>query len=224
MNCFSDDLLNEQAFALTVNGRNLLSVLMLPDLLKEFARGYLATEAIIADNEIESIMIDGTTIGVLTKDPFKVLLPKRAVISGCGGTVSYLDPARLPIISGGIILPTDALAIPFPQKILAAGGFCAAFVLPDGTCNICGDLSQPTAIDKACGLLLHADLRPAATALIISGKPTADTIRKTLNAGFSILAAYQPPTALAVELAETGNLTLMDIPHKKIHTHPERIR
>jgi len=224
MNTFSNDLFNEQAFALTVNGRNILSVLMLPDLPEEFARGYLATEAIIAADEIESIMIDGATIGVLTKNPFKVLLPKRAVISGCGGTASYLDPARLPVISGGITIPADTLAVQFPQNILTAGGFCAAVLLPDGTTFTAGDLSQPAAIDKACGLLLRAGLPPAAAALIISGKPTADTIRKTLNAGFSILAAYQPPTALAVELAGTGNLTLVDIPHKKIRTHPERIR
>lgn len=224
MNTFSNGLFNEQAFALTVNGRNLLSVLMLPDLPDEFARGYLATEAIIPADEIESIMIDGATIGVLTRNPFKVLLPKRAVISGCGGTASYLDPARLPVISGGITIPADTLATPFPENILAAGGFCAAAVLPDGTAFTACDLSQPVALDKACGLLLHAGHQPAAAALVISGKPTGDTIRKTLNAGFSILAAYQPPTALAVELAKTGSLTLADIPHKKIHTGPERIK
>ncbi|MCZ0863141.1 formate dehydrogenase accessory sulfurtransferase FdhD [Methanocorpusculum vombati] len=224
MNTFSNGLFNEQAFALTVNGRNLLSVLMLPDLPDEFARGYLATEAIIPADEIESIMIDGATIGVLTRNPFKVLLPKRAVISGCGGTASYLDPARLPVISGGITIPADTLATPFPENILAAGGFCAAAVLPDGTAFTACDLSQPVALDKACGLLLHAGHQPASAALVISGKPTGDTIRKTLNAGFSILAAYQPPTALAVELAKTGSLTLADIPHKKIHTGPERIR
>ncbi|HJJ97200.1 MAG TPA: formate dehydrogenase accessory sulfurtransferase FdhD [Methanocorpusculum sp.] len=206
MNTFSNGLLNEQAFALTVNGRNLLSVLMLPDHPDEFARGYLATEAIIPADEIESIMIDGTTISVLTRNSFKVLLPKRVVISS------------------GITIPTDTLATPFPQNILNAGGYSAAAVLPDGTTFTSGDLSQPVALDKACGLLLHAGHPPSAAALVISGKPTADTIRKTLNTGFSILAAYQPPTALAVELAKTGNLTLADIPHKKIHTCPERIR
>ncbi|HJJ98525.1 MAG TPA: formate dehydrogenase accessory sulfurtransferase FdhD [Methanocorpusculum sp.] len=224
MNTFSNGLLNEQAFALTVNGRNLLSVLMLPDLKEEFARGYLVTEAIVAAKEIESVMLDGSTIGVLTRDPLKVLLPKRSVVSGCGGTASYLDPARLPVISGGITLPKDLLAARFPQNILAAGGFCAAAVLSDGTCITAKDLSQPTAIDKVCGSLLRTGHKPTDAALIISGKPTADTIRKTLNAGFSILAGYLPPTALAVKLADSGNLTLVEIPHKKIYTHPERIR
>ena len=224
MNTFTSGLLNEQAFALTVNGRNLLSVLMLPDHPEEFARGYLACEGIVADAEIESVMIDGATISVLTKNPFKVLLPKRAVISGCGGTASYLDPQRLPVISGGITLPADSLLpVRFPQDILAAGGFGAAACLEDGTTFTAADLSQPVAVDKACGLLLRAGKIPASAALIISGKITADTVRRTLNAGFSILAAYQPPTALAVELARSGNLTLTEISQKKIHTHPERI-
>ena len=223
MNTFTSGLLNEQAFALTVNGRNLLSALMLPDHPEEFARGYLACEGIVADAEIESVMIDGATISVLTKNPFKVLLPKRAIISGCGGTASYLDPQRLPVISGGITLPADSLPVRFPQDILAAGGFGAAACHEDGTTFTAADLSQPVAIDKACGLLLRAGKTPASAALIISGKITADTVRRTLNAGFSILAAYQPPTALAVELARTGNLTLTEILPKKIHTHPERI-
>ena len=130
MNTFSNGLLNEQAFALTVNGRNLLSVLMLPDLKEEFARGYLVTEAIVAAKEIESVMLDGSTIGVLTRDPLKVLLPKRSVVSGCGGTASYLDPARLPGISGGNTLPKDLLAATFPQNILTADDFSPAPVSP----------------------------------------------------------------------------------------------
>jgi FdhD protein len=169
-------------------------------------------------------MIDGATIGVLTKNPFKVLLPKKAVISGCGGTISYVDSAQLPVISGGIVISIDTLSIQFPQNILAVGGFCAAVILPDGTNFIASDVGQSTAIDKACGLLLRANSQSTIAALVISGKPSADTVRKTLNAGISILAAYQPPTALAVELAQTGNLTLMNIPYKKIHSHPERIR
>ncbi|MDR3102444.1 MAG: formate dehydrogenase accessory sulfurtransferase FdhD [Methanocalculaceae archaeon] len=224
MTLFSGGLFNEQSFVLTVNGRNLLSILMLPDNLEEFARGYLATEAIITDDEIESIMIDGQTIGVLTKNPFKILLPKRAVVSGCGGTVSYLDPARLPVIGSGISVAANSLAVTFPQDVLAAGGFCAAALLPDGTVFPASDLSQPTVLDKVTGLLLKFGRYPAEAALIISGKAAADTIRKTLNAGYSVLAAYRPPTALAVGLADAANLTLMHLPDKKIYTHSDRIR
>ncbi|HJK01302.1 MAG TPA: formate dehydrogenase accessory sulfurtransferase FdhD [Methanocorpusculum sp.] len=224
MSTFMNGLFNEQAFSLTVNGRNLLSVLMLPVHLAEFARGYLTTEAIISASEIESIMIDRATIGVLTRNPFKVLLPKRAVISGCGGLVSYLDPTRLRVISAGISISIETLAIQFPRDILNAGGHCAAAVLLDGSIFVAGDLSQSVALDKACGLLLRTNCSPTDAALIISSKPTADIIRKTINAGFSILAAYLAPTAMAVELAKTCRLTLVDISHQRIYSDYERIQ
>ncbi|HJJ98948.1 MAG TPA: hypothetical protein O0X23_01880 [Methanocorpusculum sp.] len=177
MNTFSNGLFNEQAFALTVNGRN-SSLFSCSQTIR------MNSPAAILQPKQSSrltIRVDGATIGVLTRNPFKVLLPKRAVISGCGGTTSYLDPARLTVISGGITIPSDTLAIPFPQNILDAGGYCAATVLPDGTIFTAGDLDQPVALDKACGLLLHAGNHPATAALVISSKPTADTIRKTLK-------------------------------------------
>ncbi len=224
MMIFSSGLLNEQAFALTVNGRNLLSVLMLPENLEEFARGYLATEAVIPVDEIESIMIDGQTIGVLTTNPFKVLLPKRAVVSGCGGTASYLDPAKLPVLGSGVTVPWSILAAEFPSDILTLGGYSAAVRILDGGIFLASDLNQHTALDKATGLLFRSGRRPNEACLILSGKVTADTVRKTLNAGYSILASYQPPTALAVETADACNLTLVSIPDRKIYTHPKRIR
>lgn len=224
MTIFLDGLLNEQAFALTVNGRNVLSVLMLPELLEEFAAGYLTTEALVVSSDIESIMIDDQTIGVLTRNPFKVLLSKRAIVSGCGGTASYLDPAKLPVITGGIRVTAADLTAVFPAAVLRAGGYSAVVYHPNGPAFTASDISQHAAIDKVTGLLLRRGFHLADAALIISGKATADTVRKTLNAGFSVLAAYQPPTALAVRTAHAGNLTLVEMPDGKIHTHPQRVR
>ncbi|MDV0443370.1 formate dehydrogenase accessory sulfurtransferase FdhD [Methanorbis rubei] len=216
-------LLPEQPFALTVNGRNLLSILMMPNDLEEFAYGYLATEAIIPSDEIESVMIDGQTIGVLTTNPFKVLLPKRAVVSGCGGTASYLDPAKLPVLGKGITAPSSLLTADFPDDILSLGGYSAAARFLDGETFLASDLSQHTALDKVTGLVLKNGRELADAILLLSGKVTADTVRKTLNAGYSVLVSCLPPTALAVQLADSCGLTLMCLP-KKVYTHSERIR
>ena len=70
-------LLNEQLYSLTVNGRPIAAATLLPEQLEEFAAGYLITEGITAYSEIESIMPYTAVIGVLTVNPFKVLLPKK---------------------------------------------------------------------------------------------------------------------------------------------------
>ena len=85
MTAFQNGLLNEQPVSLTVNGRGLATVMMLKDMAEEFAAGYLTTEGIVPYADIESVMLTKTGVSVLTKNPFKVLLPKKSVVSGCGG-------------------------------------------------------------------------------------------------------------------------------------------
>ena len=86
MTAFQNGLLNEQPVSLTVNGRGLATVMMLRDMAEEFAVGYLTTEGIVSYADIESVMQNDAGVSVLTKNPFKVLLPKKSVLSGCGGT------------------------------------------------------------------------------------------------------------------------------------------
>ena len=148
-------LLNEQLYSLTVNGRPIAAATLLPEQLEEFAAGYLITEGITAYSEIESIIPDTAVIGVLTVNPFKVLLSRKTVVSGCGGTASYLDPARLPKVPNGDCLSLSGLTPDFPAEILAAGGFTAAAYTQTGRVASASDISQHAAFDKVIGSLLR---------------------------------------------------------------------
>ena len=206
MKGFVNGLLDERLYSLTVNGRSLTSTLMLCGMEKEFAYGYLKTEGIIQPEEIESVMLDGAEIGVLTANPFKVLLPKKTVVSGCGGTATYLDAAKLPVLEETIDPP--ALPENLDSDVLRAGGFAAAVVSPKGF-FLAEDVGQSAAIDKAVGsaILSGADLKKAA--LVLSGKVTADMVKKALNAGISVIASGYPATNLAAETAAAGNVKLV---------------
>ena len=216
-------LLNEQVYSLTVNGRPLASATLLPEQLEEFAAGYLVTEGITAYSEIESIMPDTAAIGVLTVNPFKVLLPKKTVVSGCGGTASYLDPARLPRVPDGGCVSLCGLTPEFPAEILAAGGFAAAAYTQAGCAASASDLSQHAAFDKVIGSLLRQGCSPAGAAVICSGKITAELVRKSLHAQIPLLASCMPPTALAVATAQAGNLTLVQFPEKIVYCGAGRL-
>lgn len=208
MKGFVNGLLDERLYSLTVNGRSLASPLMLSGMEKEFAFGYLKTEGIISPEEIESVMLDGAEIGVLTANPFKVLLPKKTVVSGCGGTATYLDAAKLPVLENTIDPP--ALPESLDSDVLRAGGFAAAVVSPKGF-FLAEDVGQSASIDKAVGaaLLNGADLTKSA--LVLSGKVTADMVKKALNAGISVIASKYPATNLAAETASAGNVTLIPL-------------
>lgn len=209
MTAFRQGLLNEQPVSLTVNGRGLATVMMLNEMTREFAAGYLTTEGIVAYADIESVMQTKNEVSVLTKNPFKVLLPKKSVVSGCGGTASYLDPEKLPVLASCIPAPKDILDHEFSGGVIKAGGFGAAAFAGGKLAASAEDIGQFTALDKTVGRLLTQGIPPESAAVLVSGKVTADLVRKCLHAKISVLASKLPPTHLAAEVAKNGKLTLV---------------
>jgi len=91
------EVIEESPYALFINGRHAMTAMMSPGRLEDFVTGYLFTEQIIkAPDEIESIKIEQNRISVITKNLFKVLGPKKTILSGCGGNTSFIDTASAP--------------------------------------------------------------------------------------------------------------------------------
>ncbi|HJJ39520.1 MAG TPA: formate dehydrogenase accessory sulfurtransferase FdhD [Methanocorpusculum sp.] len=205
-------MLDEHLYSLSVNGRVLSSVLMLKGCEKEYAYGYLKTEGIVSADAIESVMVDDPDISVLTRDTEKVLLPKRTVISGCGGTASYLDAAKLPVLTKKAEFPdTKTLHNIFSADVINQGGFSAAVI--SGNQIFKGDdTGLLQAADKAAGaaVIKKADLSSAV--LAVSGKVSADLVRKCLNAGIPGIIAKYPATTLAASVAEAGHVSVRCVP------------
>ncbi len=87
-----------------------MTAMMSPVQLEEFVTGYLFTEQIIKGvDEIESIRIEKNRISVITKNLFKVLGPKKTILSGCGGSVSFIDAEKLPKIQSDFIITTQKI-------------------------------------------------------------------------------------------------------------------
>jgi len=202
------ELLDEQPFSLAVNGRPYATVMMLPGFLKEFAVGYLLSENIARPDEIESVMTEGNDISVLTKNPLKVLTPKKTVISGCGGTASYLDASGLPKVQHRAEI--ESIKKPdFTSQITSAGGFGCALLTRAGTDFTIYDLSQVTALDKVIGHAILSGVKIDETVVALSGKVTADIVHKCLFAGISLLWAAYPPTKPALAIAKENGLKII---------------
>src|SRR5512136_1381392 len=104
------EVIEEAPLALFVNGRHAMTAMMSPVQLEEFVTGYLFTEQIIKGvDEIESIKIEKNRMSVITRNLFKVLGPKKTILSGCGGSTSYIDTEKLPSIKSGFTIPATAI-------------------------------------------------------------------------------------------------------------------
>ena len=98
------EVVEEIPIALFVNGRHAMTAMMSPVNLEDFVTGYLFTEQIIKNiDEIESIKIEKNRISVITKNLFKVLGPKKTILSGCGGSTSFIDVEKLPRIHSDFV-------------------------------------------------------------------------------------------------------------------------
>ena len=205
-------MLDEHLYSFSINGRILSSLLMMKGKEKEYAYGYLTTEGIVTADRIESVMVDDTDISVLTTDTQQVLLPKKTVISGCGGTASYLDAAKLPVLSTSAMFPDQkSLHNVFSAETIKDGGFSAAVV--SGTQIYKGDdTGQIQAADKAIGAALIKKANLSSAVLLVSGKVSADLVRKCLNAGIPGIMAKYPATTLAALIAKEGHIAIRYLP------------
>ncbi len=104
------EVVEESPLALFINGRHAMTAMMSPTNLEDFITGYLFTEQIINNtDEIESIKIEKNRISVITKNLFKVLGPKKTILSGCGGTSSYIDAEKLPKIKSDFVISPEKI-------------------------------------------------------------------------------------------------------------------
>jgi FdhD protein len=89
------------------------------------------------------------------------------------------------------------------------------------------DVGRHNAFDKIVGFsLLNRTLPLQTTIALLSGRASFELLQKAAMAGVSIVCAIGAPSNLAVELAESFNITLIGFLKEdqfNIYSHPERI-
>jgi FdhD protein len=158
----------------------------------------------------------------------------RLIRAGCGAVDVERTELLLPPVAPGPSVATEVL-IGLDGRMRAAqrmhqrvGGVHAAalFDRQGELIILCEDVGRHNAVDKAIG---HCFLRGIALRdklLLCSGRLSYEMVTKAVRVGLPVLASVSAPTALAVQIAEQSNLTVIGYlrgSRMTVYTHAERI-
>lgn len=234
----SHDVVIEVPLSVFVNGRHALTAMISPVMLEEFITGFLYTERIIRKLEdIDSLRIEekdtaAPSAGVLTKNPFSIMVSSKTVLSGCGGDTSYLDPDRLPKIQSDMLIEPSTISKIMKETLVSdlhtrTGGIHIVGLFgPNGKICIIEDIGRHNALDKVIGYGLKHNVDFSRTIVTCSGRLSSEMVRKCLIANIPVIASRGATTTLAINMGKQSGLTIIGFVrgHKMIiYTGVERI-
>lgn len=222
----------------------------------ELAAGFLFSEGLLASRDEIATIQPGTDPDGLPSDNVVDVIPapgvdlarrahdegysrKFAVNASCGvcgkNTVSAACAAlpRLPE-DGFVVAPELLYGLPdrlrAEQRVFSrTGGLHGAGIFDrDGKLiALREDIGRHNAVDKLIGrALLDATLPLGGCILMVSGRLSFEIVLKAMAAGIPVLAAVSAPSSLAIDLAESGGVTVAAFlrgSSVNVYTHPHRV-
>ncbi|MEN6396198.1 MAG: formate dehydrogenase accessory sulfurtransferase FdhD [Methanoregula sp.] len=227
------EVIDEVPEALFVNGRHAMTSMMSPTDLEDFVTGYLFTEQIIKSaDEIESIRIEKNRISVITKNLFKVLGPKKTILSGCGGATSYIDTEKLPKITSDLSLSPELIRTTVKEVLesdlhkMTGGIHVVGLASVNGIIARSEDIGRHNALDRVIGYGLRNKIDFSKTFALCSGRISSEMVRKCLIANIPVIVSRGATTTLAVTIAEQNGMCVVGFVRStklNIYSHPERV-
>ncbi|WP_018633488.1 formate dehydrogenase accessory sulfurtransferase FdhD [Neomegalonema perideroedes] len=244
----SERLLPEETpIALSFNGSTQAVMMASPQDLEDFAYGFALTEGIARPEEIESVTVQPTSLGVdlqiWLKDEAEARLTarRRSMVGpvGCGlcGIDSLEEAARKPrqtpdsdfrIRPEEILEAMRALRAHQPLHDVTRAVHAAGFWEPGAGLTLAReDVGRHNALDKLAGALARRGLGEGLSgALVLTSRVSIDMVQKAAALGAPMILAVSAPTASAVAMAEEAGLTLAALAREdrfEIFAHPRRI-
>jgi FdhD protein len=227
------EVVEEVPVAVFVNGRHAVTVMISPVQLEDFVTGYLFTEQIIKGvDEIESVRIEKNRISVITRNLFKVLGPKKTILSGCGGSTSYIDAEKLPKIKSDFVISREKInesvrdVLSSDLHRTTGGIHIVALLDSEKIISVSEDIGRHNAVDRVIGRGLRSGIDFSRTFIVSSGRISSEMVRKCLIANIPLIISRGATTTLSVEIAEKTGLTIVGFARAgkmNIYSRPERI-
>ncbi|OSN05403.1 formate dehydrogenase accessory sulfurtransferase FdhD [Lonsdalea iberica] len=240
-----DWLAEEVPVALVYNGISHVVMMASPKDLEAFALGFSLSEGIIqSPNDIYGIDVVPVCHGIevqieLSSRRFAGLKARRRAMegrTGCGVCgVEQLEEIGRPIAplpftqTFSLSRLVSALTRLADVQVVGQRTGCthaAAWISPEGSVlGGCEDVGRHVALDKLLGMRARQPWQQGAA--LVSSRASYEMVQKSALCGVEILFAVSAATALAVDVAQRSQLTLVGFcrpGRATVYTHPQRLR
>ncbi|EPX75618.1 formate dehydrogenase accessory sulfurtransferase FdhD [Salipiger mucosus] len=219
----------EVPVALVFDGTTQAVMMATPADIADFAHGFALSEGLVESlKQVRDFEIVEHETGIearfwLAEDRAAALRERRRAMmgpTGCGLCgIDSLDQAlrALPVLPDGgprlareeVARATEELRAHQPLQDQTRAVHAAGFLVPgQGIVMAREDVGRHNALDKLIGALARQDMDPRTGAVVLTSRVSVEMVQKTVMAGCPVLIAVSAPTAHALRLAETANLTL----------------
>ena len=226
-------LAEECALALSYNGLSQAVMMVTPQDLEDFVRGFTLSSGLIDSlDEIYDLQLHGDGAArhsevQIASRAFWALKRQRRQLAGSSGCglcgVEALEQALPPLeaLPASPLPPAAHLAglrerIAGAQTLARHSGavHAALFVDGDGAIRLCReDIGRHNALDKLIGALHGAAIAPAEGFVALTSRCSLELIHKAVRARIATLVSLSAPTALTVQWARAHRLNLIHLPH-----------
>lgn len=229
-------LVEECPVRLTVNGRDLATLVASPHQLNFLLMGFLRVQGFIDNREqIQSLGVCrefGVARVQISAELPETLRP--TVTTGCGGGISYDLNLPQDSQSSGLFSVPALLSL---MKQLQRGAelyaehggiHSAAIGRVDGRLLLMTeDIGRHNTIDRLAGEALFHNLDLTGTMLVTSGRISSEMVTKAARLGIGLIASRTTPTDQAVSLCQKAGLVLVGYLRGgrfEVYSHAERLR
>ncbi|MFQ6111951.1 MAG: formate dehydrogenase accessory sulfurtransferase FdhD, partial [Nitrospinota bacterium] len=207
---------------LSVNGHK-ATLLCTPTDLKALALGWLFTQGLIEGlEEVGSLAVCDDLRKIIARTERDLWEERgglsQVLTSGCGGgsilgevLTEVLPPVESDLtISAGKLRSLVRATLDRSLLYKERGGIhCASLADGQGVRFVAEDVGRHNALDKVIGMGLEAGADFSSMVITSTGRITSEMILKAARVGVPIVASLSIPSDLAVEIAESGGITLV---------------
>lgn len=230
-------VVQEFPLRLTVNGRELATLIASPHQLNFLVAGFLRLQGFVDSLD------DIATLGVCAEFGAAQVrlnrhqLPERlrpVLTSGCGTGITFAAPGEeLPKVDAGRRYAAAEMTALMrelsrrAEQYRSHGGIHSAAVGDgNGLLLFAEDLGRHNTLDRIAGEALFKGIDLAGKMLVTSGRVSTEMVAKAARLGIGLIASRTSPTDMAVQLSRQAGVILIGYARGDafdVYCHPERL-